>query len=166
MHSDTIEVCGGSRKLMKILNRFGAVSSPDTHDRFVAEVANSQRMKTLWDDLCDEILTIASVDNVDKLQSHASVYHGDQSRGFHATTVQIAQPNPEICLLDGGTETFKRSIGNSPSNSPHKLGKVGPKRPRTLIPRNLAQQIQTAKVVCSQGAGHAYSHLNCCSFLR
>ena len=49
--ADTIEVCGGSRKLIQILNQFGAVSSSDTHDRFVTEIARIQRTKTVWDDL-------------------------------------------------------------------------------------------------------------------
>lgn len=91
--SDTIEVCGGSRKLMRIFNRFGAVSSPDTHDRFVTDIAEKQRSKTLWDDLSDDTLTVASADNFDMLQSHASVFHGDQSRSYHAVTLQVAQPN-------------------------------------------------------------------------
>ena len=65
----TIEMCGGSRKLLKVLN-FGAVSSPDTHDCFVTDVATHQRNKTVWDDLSDQIL--ASVHNFDMLQSHLS----------------------------------------------------------------------------------------------
>ena len=30
--ADTVEICGGSRQLMRILNRLGCASSPDTHD--------------------------------------------------------------------------------------------------------------------------------------
>ena len=30
--SDAVEVCGGSRQLLQILNRLGCTSSPDTHD--------------------------------------------------------------------------------------------------------------------------------------
>lgn len=89
--ADTIEVCGGSRKLLKIFNQLGAVCSPDTHDRFVTDVANTQRGKTIWDDLPNDTLTIASVD---MLQSCAAVYCGDQYRSYHGTTLQITQPNP------------------------------------------------------------------------
>ena len=144
-------MCGGSHKL---IIRLGAVSSPDTHDRYVADMAQLQRSKTVWHDLTDNIFTVASADNIDILQSHASVYHSEQSRGYHAVTIQISHPNPEICLQDN-TQTLKRSIGDSPSKSLHNLGKIGPKRLRTLIPRKLVEQIQTAKtlqgVVCNQG---------------
>ena len=41
--SDTVEVCGGSRKLMRILNQLGVVASPDTHDRYVTSVVENER---------------------------------------------------------------------------------------------------------------------------
>ncbi len=43
---------------MKIFNQLGAVSSPDTHDRFVSEVAILQCNKQIWDDLPQNRLTI------------------------------------------------------------------------------------------------------------
>ena len=126
--ADTIEVCGGSRKLMQIFNQFGVVSSPDTHDRFITEIATIQRAKTLWDDLASNVFTVASVDNFDMLQSHAAVYSGDQCRSYHGTTLQIVQPNPTI-HNSNESKTVKQTLGSSPAISPHKLGKVGPKRP-------------------------------------
>ena len=66
--TDTVEVCGGSRKLMKILNRVGAVCSADTHDRFVTSIAEHQRDKSVWDDLSSNVFTVASADNFDLLQ--------------------------------------------------------------------------------------------------
>lgn len=96
--ADTIEVCGGSRKLMKIFNRLGFVSSPSTHDEFVTSISETQRLKSLWDNLPRDTFTIASADNFDKLQSHAAVYCGDQHRSFHGTTVQIVQPDPSVKL--------------------------------------------------------------------
>ena len=59
---DTVEICGGSRKLLKILNQFGAVTSPDTHDCFVTDVATCQSVR---DDLSDVVYTLASIDNFD-----------------------------------------------------------------------------------------------------
>lgn len=142
--ADTIEVCGGSRKLIKILNQFGAVCSPDTHDRFVTDVACTERQKTVWDHFPMDTLTLASADNFDSLKSHAAVYCGDQQRSYHGTTVQVMQPNPAI-RMHGQTlslaTALKRNLGCSPTNSPHKLGKVGPKRPRTLVVRNLTEQL-------------------------
>lgn len=94
------------------------------------------------------------------LQSHAAVYCGDQSRSYHRTTIQLVQPNPDIVFNEDETMaqtvskeksslavyvTAKRKLECSPASSPHKLGKVGPKRPRTLTPRNLMDQLQAAK---------------------
>ena len=156
--ADTIEVCGGSRKLMKLLNQLGIVCSPDTHDRYVTEIAHNQRNKTLWDFLPQANFTVASVDNFDVLESHAAVYSGDQSRSYHGTTVQIVQPNP--LPSDGESGIPKRTLVCSPASSPHQLGKIGPKRPRTVEPRSLANQLQVANcqsAVVSTRHGHVES---------
>ena len=142
--ADDVEVCGGSRKLITTLNRLGVTSSPDTHDRFITEVATMQRNKSLWDDLMANTLTLATVDNYDVLQSHAAVYCGDQQRSTHAVTLQIAQPNPAHITTNtpGSPPTAvatKRQSTHSPESSPHQLGKIGPKRPRTVATRSLAE---------------------------
>lgn len=111
--ADTVEMCGGSRKLLRILNRLGVTSSADTHDRFVTEVAQAQREKTVWDTLSDNTLTVASADNFDMLQSHAAVYCGDQSRSYHALTMQLVQPNPQIKFSD--TITSGPDVTNGPA---------------------------------------------------
>ena len=46
--ADTVEVCGGSHQLIKILNRLGATSSNDTHDRFVTHKAQVQQGKSVF----------------------------------------------------------------------------------------------------------------------
>ena len=45
--ADIIQVCGGSRILLKILNQFDCVSSPDTYDRFVTSHGIRQREKRI-----------------------------------------------------------------------------------------------------------------------
>ena len=43
--ADVVQVCGGSCQLLRILNRLGCTSSPDTHDRFVTFHAETVRGK-------------------------------------------------------------------------------------------------------------------------
>ena len=73
--ADAVEICGGSRQLLRILNRLGCTSSPDTHDRFVTQHADNQRTNSLWNELSSAAFTVASVD---MLQSYSAVYCGDQ----------------------------------------------------------------------------------------
>ena len=94
--ADTVEVCGGSRQLLRILNRLGVTVSSDTHDRLVTEVAEREKQKSLWSDLDPNVFTVASTDNIDFLQSHAAVYCGNQSRSYHGTKIQIVQPVPSL----------------------------------------------------------------------
>ena len=67
--ADTVEVCGGSRQLIRILNRSGCASSTDTHDRFVTEHAMARHQTKVWDEIPSNVFTVASVDNFDMLQS-------------------------------------------------------------------------------------------------
>ena len=79
MLADIVEVCGGSHQLIRILNRLGCTSSPDTHDRFVTQHAEENVKRTIWDELPRNVFTIASVDNFDILQSYSVVFCGDQN---------------------------------------------------------------------------------------
>ena len=159
--ADVVEMCGGSRTLIKILNQLGVAASADTHDRFVTCVSEKQREKSIWESLPENTFSIASVDNFDMLQSHAAVYCGDQQRSYHGTTIQLVQPDPSLILrypmsnLNGDhlctvcdavfrPTQCKRKSSHTPSSSPHKLGKVGPKRPRTLVVRDLTKSVVQA----------------------
>ena len=151
--ANVVEMCGGSRTLIKILNQLGVAASADTHDRFVTCVSEKQREKSIWESLPENTFSIASVNNFDMLQSHAAVYRGDQQRSYHGTNIQLVQPDPSLILrypmstLNGDhlctlcdavfrPTQCKRKSSHTPSSSPHKLGKVGPKRPRTLVVRD------------------------------
>ena len=94
--ADRVEVCGGSRELIRTLNRLGVCVSPDTHDRLVTSVAEQEKGKNLWDDLCRDTFIVNTIDNCDFGQRHAAVYCGDQSRSYHGTTVQLVQPVPSL----------------------------------------------------------------------
>ena len=141
--TDAIEVCGGSRELIRILNRLGVVVSSDVHDNFVTTIAEKERQKKMWDSLDPSIFTLASVDNFDLLKSHAAVFCGNQYRSFHGTTMQIVQPDPTLkvhaiepqCTSPTPcSEPLKRYVSQSPGSSPHQLGKKGPKRRHTVTP--------------------------------
>ena len=152
--ADTVEVCGGSRQLIKILNRLGMCVSTDTHDRLVTYVAEKQKTTEPFSELSPHTFTVASADNIDFLSSHAAVYCGNKLRSYHGTTIQFVQPVPslrlstsvplqselneqasalqEISINTVNQLSSKRHHLYSPSTSPHKLGKVGPKRKRTM----------------------------------
>ena len=179
--TDSVDMLAGSRKLIKLLNRLGVCVSCDTHDHLVTQVAERQRKASIWDELNSSVFTVATVDNIDFLQSHAAVYCGDQSRSYHGTTIQVVQPLPSFKLqsiescepiskpaqpnsldLRGDAKSIglptppttlaechpaqpvasaepctrislhKRQTSSSPGNSPHKHGKTGSKRRRTV----------------------------------
>ena len=90
--TDLIESQGGSLDLIRILNRFGAVASSDTHRRYVQFKVQQKVSSGFLDDLNMDNFTVASVDNIDFLQRHSFVYCGDQSRSWHGTTMQVVQP--------------------------------------------------------------------------
>ena len=62
----------------------------------------------MLEDLPAEVFTVATVDNLDVLQSHAAVYCGDQHRSYHATTIKLVQPNPMFEIPNGRTEEKKQ----------------------------------------------------------
>lgn len=102
--SDAVLCLGGSTELLKILNRIGAVSSLDTHDR-VATYAVSERIaQGICSELQPQTLTVTSIDNIDILQHHAMVSSTESKRSWHGASVQCVQPLPkgENCSLKPG----------------------------------------------------------------
>ena len=58
--TDTVELNGGSRVLIRVLNRLGVCVAADTHDRIVTDVAEKQKAKPLWSQLTANVFTIAT----------------------------------------------------------------------------------------------------------
>lgn len=97
--TDYIEASGGSSELITLLNRLGAVASSETFDRHILRVSAQRKQECLLKDLPSDSLTIATTDIIDFLQSHASVYSGSQHRSWHATSVQIVQPQQSLITI-------------------------------------------------------------------
>ena len=92
--TDFIDACGGSANLILVLNRLGGAASLDSLNRHMCAVALQRKAKGLLRDINSRAFTIASTDNIDFLQSHASVYAGSQHRSWHGTSIQVVQPQP------------------------------------------------------------------------
>ena len=90
--ADAVESNGGSTELITILNRIGVVCSVDTIKRVICYIFQERKEQGIKRLLFDTAFTIATVDNVDYMQSHAAVYAGNQHRSYHATSIQIVQP--------------------------------------------------------------------------
>ena len=162
--ADIVEMCSGSRQLLRILNDLGCTTSPYMHNWFVTQHAEAQCNDSVWNELSYKAFTVASVDNFDILQSYATVYCGNQSCSYHGTTIQLIKPDATITypavnssqetqvtsiitdkvLLNNNTSEQQPSLprhrrSTSPGNSPHKLGKTGPKRMRTITTKDLTK---------------------------
>ena len=75
LHTDTVELCGGSHKLLK-LHHYGALA---LQVRITSSLLHVATHKTVWDNLSDIVFTI----NFYVLQSNATVHCGDLQRTYH-----------------------------------------------------------------------------------
>lgn len=96
--TDVIKAGGGTSETVKILNRFGAIASEDTHSRLVTYVS-AQRANEIDLELTPCAFRLASLDNVDVLLSHASAYAGKPSNIWHGTSIQCVEPKPDSLSL-------------------------------------------------------------------
>ena len=120
--TNLVESQGGSSELIHFLNSVGAIASADTLQRHVQFYIEKIRKQGILSELDLEKFTIVSIDNIDFLQRHASVYCGDQSRSWHGTTVQAVQPTYST-MFDTDNETSvvlqrKWTTHPTPENSP------------------------------------------------
>ena len=85
---------GGTLKLVRILNRLGAVASIDTVNRLATHVVQARLSQGIKPDLHPRMLAVVSIDNVDILQPYEFVSCQDATRSWHGTSVQCVQPLP------------------------------------------------------------------------
>ncbi len=91
--TDAIDICGGSIRLKTLLNRLGVCASSETHARYVQYRVEMRQRDGPLDGHILDCPIIVSADNLDYQQSFACVYSGNQSIGWHGTTVQICLSN-------------------------------------------------------------------------
>ena len=58
--------------------------------------------------LVEKAFTVASIDNVDFIQSNAAVYSGDQHCRWHATCIQLVQPIPITAVHSEQSRALRR----------------------------------------------------------
>ena len=116
--TDMIEADGGSKELIKVLNRVGAVACKSSLDRHIMTCSEKRLKKGLLKDLNPSTFTVASTDNIDFLQSNAAVYTGSQHRSWHGTSTQVVQPlKPIVDAAVTQCEVAQAvSVDMSPSN--------------------------------------------------
>ena len=142
-----------------MLNRIGAVSPRETPDRHITKVSAQCKVKGLLKDLDSHTFTVATTDNIDFLQSDASVYVGNQSRSWHGMGVQVVQPVIDATSMSVSPSRPVRTIavstapGNSTSHIREPLIECtqplpGRHRPRTSPINNPSMQCHS----------HAHKH--------
>ena len=63
-----------------------------THRQYVQFKVQQNISSGFLSDLNFDNFTVATVDNIHFLQRHSFVFHGDQGRSWHGTTIQVVQP--------------------------------------------------------------------------
>ena len=117
--ADAIECFGGSTELIRIFNRFGVLTSKDTHARYVEHVVTQYEEGNHLKDLTKGRFTVASLDNLDFIQSHAAVYCGDQHLSTQVTTIQVVRPKPSsLSATDGKSPLSQTQSQTMKNNNP------------------------------------------------
>ena len=93
--------------------------SSETLDRHIMEVSIQRKMDGLLKDLDTSTFTVATTDNIDFLQSHASVYSGSQYRSWHDTSVQVVQPQQRLKNILVSPEASSLSLSSCVSAMQH-----------------------------------------------
>ena len=75
--ADAVETCGGSNRLMRLLNRFGVCVSPETHARYLQYRNQKRKSEGPMAAFPNNTFMIVSADNLDFIHGYARVYCGE-----------------------------------------------------------------------------------------
>ena len=89
--ADTIETCGGSNRLVRLLNRLGVCSSPETALRYRQYRVEKRVREGILTSYPSNSFMIASADNLDYIHHYARVYCGEQQSSWHGSADSSAQ---------------------------------------------------------------------------
>lgn len=92
--SDFVEANSRSSELMSVLSRVGATAGIDTYKRYQKTVIDRNSEIGCNGNIPVAKFSVATVDNIDKNEPSKRMYCGDQSRGFHGTSIQSVTPKP------------------------------------------------------------------------
>ena len=140
--TDAIEACGGSLKLVQILNRLGVCASSDTHKRYVLCRVKERVKAGPLNGFPYNALTHVSIDNFDYRFTFARVFCGQQETSWHGTTIQFVQPQPKTLLYasevnelssnESSTNQYSREQ-NSPFENPDLPPSLATKRSHSIL---------------------------------
>ena len=92
--SDFVEAHSKSTELMRVLSRVGATAGIDTYKRYQKTIIDKNSEAGVNANIPFAKFSIATIDNIDKNEPGKRMYCGDQSRGFHGTSIQSVTPKP------------------------------------------------------------------------
>ena len=92
--ADAVETCGGSNRLMRLLNRFGVCVSPETHARYLQYRNQKRKSEGPMATFLNNTFMFVSADNLDFIHGYARVYCGEQQSSWYGATIQIVHPQP------------------------------------------------------------------------
>lgn len=137
--TDVIETCGGSERLVRLFNRLGICSSPETALRYIQYRVQKRVREGIMTAYPSDCFMIASADNIDYVHHYARVYCGKQQSSWHGTTVQIAQPKP--CTLNTNTHTSESEATEANVTIDHRESSS------SQLPTNLCKKLYSTNAI-------------------
>ena len=83
------------------------VAPVETHAKLVKRVVEKRQKEGFKKEIVEGALVIGTMDNIDKAQPGAQVYHSVMHRSWHGTSVQAVQPRPNYKRLRESAGSFQ-----------------------------------------------------------